>query len=44
MKTIVNTLIKSNRITQERLVFSRHIYRFSDTKGTVWKGVKRLAY
>ena len=44
MKAIINTLSKSNNITQERILINRTISRFSNTKEALWNGVKRYSY
>ncbi|WP_299381816.1 hypothetical protein [uncultured Lacinutrix sp.] len=44
MKSIINTLRKTNCITEERLHVSREIYKFSNITNGLWNGVNRYAY
>ena len=44
MKSIINTLRKTNCITEERLHVSREIYKFSNTTNELWNGINRYAY
>jgi len=44
MKAIINTLRKTGSITDERLFVNREVFKFSNTKGTLWNGVKRYTH
>ncbi|WP_255411477.1 MULTISPECIES: hypothetical protein [Lacinutrix] len=44
MRAIINTLRKTNCITEERLHVSREIYRFSNSRDGLWNGAKRYVH
>ncbi|WP_262510023.1 hypothetical protein [Olleya aquimaris] len=44
MKAIINYLKKSNRFTNEHEFANREVFRCSNTKDGLWKGVTRYAH
>lgn len=44
MKAIYNAIRKTNNINEECVITNRRILKFSNTKNTLWNGVKPYAH